>query len=87
MKPQQKTGWPETANQEVGWYTQHYNQVKPRNQFGHQNFWVSDWNADYVRVQGNNPYVKDEKNTKNFNFSIKDNQMYKDAPPVAPGKK
>jgi len=81
MKPGNKTKWPETANQEVGWFSQTYNQVKPRNSYGHQMFWVSDWNANYVSCHNKNPFHA-SKGSKNMNFSIKDNQMYKDLPPI-----
>jgi len=84
MKPDQKNKWPETSNQEVGWFAKPYNQVKPRLKHGVPQFWVSKWSAEYVGCFEQNPF-HDSKGSKKLNFSIIDNQMYKDPPPIKKG--
>lgn len=56
LKPHNKTAWPETSGQEIGWFSQNYNSVKPRQSHSHNPFWVTDWGADFVHCHEENPF-------------------------------
>jgi hypothetical protein len=67
LVPRQRTKAPLTANDEIGWYAQNYvsvlawslkfkNIIKPTVDYSVKSAPITQWNADYVKVQKINPF-------------------------------
>ena len=67
LVPRQRTKAPLTANDEIGWYVQNYvgvvqfnltpkNIIKPTVDYSVKSAPITQWNADYVKVQKINPF-------------------------------